>query len=71
MNYHVDVSLVSSSDSTIAQILTPRLTAVGVDAQILAERAMEMILAIIEGRQPKGCFMPMTLHVRESVRSLI
>lgn len=65
-----DVSLVSSSDSTIAQILTPRLTAVGVDAHALAEKAMEMIVEIIDGKQPKGCFMPMTLYERESVRSL-
>lgn len=65
-----DVSLVSSSDSTVAQILTPRLTAVGVDAHALAEKAMEMLLGIIEGHQPPGCFMPMTLYKRESVRSL-
>ncbi len=66
-----DVSLVSSSDSTVAQILTPRLTAIGVDPRTLAEKAMEMMLEIIEGRQPEGCFMPMTLHQRESVRSLL
>ena len=66
-----DISIVSSSDSTVAQILTPRLTAVGVNARSLAEKTMEMLLEIIEGHKTPGCFMPMTLYTRESVKSLL
>lgn len=65
-----DVSMVSSSDSTISQILTPSLTAVGVNPHELAEKAMEMILQIIEGQMPPGYFMPMSMYVRESVKTM-
>ena len=66
-----NVSIATSSDSTIARILTPRLTSIGVNVEMLAKKAFSMMIEMINGGHPESCMMEMTLHQRESVKSLI
>ncbi len=65
-----DVSLVSSSDSTIATLLQPRLTAVGLNPRLLAEKAIAMLLELMDGNYPESCLMKMDLRWRESVKDI-
>lgn len=62
-----DVSLVTSSASTISRILTPSLTSVGVEPHLLAEKAVNMMVDLIRGKQPNSCLIPMTLYPGESL----
>ena len=69
-NVPEDISIVCSSDSTIASLLQPRLTALGLDPHLLAEKAIDMLLAMMDGKYPENCFMKMELRWRESVKDI-
>lgn len=65
-----DVSIVTSSDSTLSKILYPALTATGVDAKEMAQKVLNMMIQLIDEKKTEECFMPMQLHIRESVKNL-
>ena len=62
-----DVSLVCSSNSTMATITTPTLTAVGFDPKCFAEYSMQMILELLEGKEARVQEIDFDYYPRESV----
>jgi DNA-binding LacI/PurR family transcriptional regulator len=65
-----DVSLVGSSASTISRLLTPRITSVGLKPELLAQKAVDMMMELTAGRHPENSLMEMQLFQGESVRKL-
>lgn len=61
-----DVSVVSSSDSPLARMFTPRLTTLGIDSHALAAKAVNMMLDLMDEVFPEDTLMEMTLFERES-----
>lgn len=61
-----DVSLVCSSNSTMATITTPQLTAVGFDPKRLAEISMQMLENLIDRNQAEEVEIGFDFYERES-----
>jgi len=66
-----DVSVVSSSDSTLAKMISPRLTAVGFDAYTFAMDSMNMILDLLNKNIGSTKIVELTLSERESTSKAI
>jgi DNA-binding LacI/PurR family transcriptional regulator len=63
-----DVSLVGSSASTISRLLTPRITSVGLKPEVLAQKAVDMMMELVAGQYPENCLMEMQMFKGESVK---
>lgn len=62
-----DVSLVCSSNSTMATITTPQLTAVGFDPQRFAEISLQMLVDLINGEPAVTKEIDFNYYARESI----
>ena len=66
-----DVSLVGFDDTAFSQFSVPRITTIRQDADLLASRAAELLLAgMRDGTEAAHVIVPFELVERESVRSL-
>ncbi|MFD5315295.1 LacI family DNA-binding transcriptional regulator [Streptomyces sp. NPDC127098] len=61
-----DIALVALDDIELFRELDPPLTVVAHDARALGERAMRLLLDVIDGRPAASQVLPMRLVVRES-----
>ncbi|WP_086564701.1 LacI family DNA-binding transcriptional regulator [Streptomyces africanus] len=61
-----DLSVTGLDDLALATAIDPELTTVRLDAELFGERGMAALLAVLEGREPKGGDIPVRLVVRGS-----
>ncbi|MFD6432947.1 LacI family DNA-binding transcriptional regulator [Streptomyces venezuelae] len=61
-----DVSVTGFDDLTLATAVEPELTTVRLPAERFGERAMQSLIAVLEGREPDATPLPVELVVRGS-----
>ncbi|MYS93363.1 MULTISPECIES: LacI family DNA-binding transcriptional regulator [Streptomyces] len=61
-----DLSVTGLDDLALATAIDPELTTVRLDAELFGERGMRALLAVLEGREPEGGDIPVSLVVRGS-----
>jgi len=62
-----DISIVGYDDTWYASILSPQLTSVNINVDLIGRRAVEMLIQTIEGEpQPLELILPVNLSVRGS-----
>lgn len=66
-----DVSIIGSSDSPLTRLVTPRITSMGISPEDLAQKAVNMILDLIDGKNPESYYMEMYMSKGDSVQKLI
>ncbi|MGY4980240.1 LacI family DNA-binding transcriptional regulator [Streptomyces sp. 900105755] len=61
-----DISVTGLDDLALATAIDPELTTVRLDAELFGERAMQALLAVLDGREPDHGDIPVELVVRGS-----
>ncbi|MEU6357244.1 LacI family DNA-binding transcriptional regulator [Streptomyces sp. NPDC047072] len=61
-----DVSVTGLDDLALATAIDPELTTVRLDAELVGERGMQALLAVLDGRTPGAGDIPVELVVRDS-----
>ncbi|MET8505863.1 LacI family DNA-binding transcriptional regulator [Streptomyces sp. NPDC004787] len=61
-----DLSVTGFDDLALATAVEPELTTVALPAERIGERGMAALLAVLDGREPEGGDLPVTLTVRGS-----
>ncbi len=62
-----DLSVIGFNDSDFARAVSPRLTALRIDSEELAEEAMRLMTALLAGRTPASRTLQYEIQARESV----
>lgn len=61
-----DISLAGADDVVLSQFAIPPLTTIRQDRQLIAQEAVQRLLALIEGREVSSFIAPTQLVIRNS-----